>query len=259
MKKTIYTLTASLLLAGASNAATTVSFSDLDNSNGIANNDLNVDGSSDGLSVTRAISSGVYTFTISYTDMDFDGDSVNDTLSYEVIVSGMSGNTVSTSLSSTGASGTSGEVTLDGIDASVGEAISGTWDAFGVGNNMQSGETLIFTVENITVDVSGDGDYTGIFDGFSSFTSQSAGGDEALTIVGEGTGLTEAYTTTFTTFSDLSETTLYVSSANPTAATDDWGVRFLDYSITVIPEPGTYALLAGLLSLSFVMLRRRQA
>ncbi|MDA9260345.1 PEP-CTERM sorting domain-containing protein [Puniceicoccaceae bacterium] len=35
------------------------------------------------------------------------------------------------------------------------------------------------------------------------------------------------------------------------------GTPFLDY--TVVPEPGSYALLAGLLGLSYVMVRRRQA
>ncbi|WPJ97067.1 PEP-CTERM sorting domain-containing protein [Coraliomargarita algicola] len=252
MKRTLLTLSAGMLLAGAAQAAT-ISFADLDNSSGTGANNLNVGGSKADLTVVRSLTGGDYLINISYTGADYDGDFSNDTLSYTVRVSGMSGNTVSSSLISYG-TGTSGEVALDGSDADVGEAVSGTWDLFGVGNNMASGETLIFTVENISVDVAG---YTGTFDGFSDFTAQSSGASEALSVVGTGTGLVENYTGTSTNYAGLSETTLIVSSANP--GSNSWGVRYLDYSFTVIPEPSSYALLAGMLGLSYVMLRRREA
>lgn len=254
MKKTLLTLSAGILLAGAAQAATTISFADLDNSNGIGNNDLNVGGSNANLTVSRSLTGGDYLLNISYTGADYDGDLSNDTLSYTVRVSGMSGNTVSSSLTAYGA-GTSGAVALDGSAATVGEAVAASWDLFGVGNNMASGETLIFTVENISVDVAG---YTGTFDGFSGFTAQSSGASEALSIVGTGTGLVENYTGTSTNYAGLSENTLIVSSANPSGS-NSWGVRYLDYSFTLIPEPSSYALLAGLLGVSYVMIRRREA
>jgi hypothetical protein len=251
MKKAILTLIAGLLIAGAANASITISFEDLTNA---AINDLNVGGSTDYLTVSRTLSDGIYTFSVTYAGLDFDGDSVFDTLSYDILVAGMSGNTVTTSLTTTGTSGTSGEVILDGESASVGAAINSNFKTFGVGNDMASGETLIFTVENISVDVDG---YTGSFDGFSSFVAQSSGSSEALTVVGSGTGLQEVYTATNASFTDLSSSTLYVSSANPSAS-DAWGVRYLDYSITVVPESGSYALFASLLSLGWVIARRRQ-
>jgi len=43
---------------------------------------------------------------------------------------------------------------------------------------------------------------------------------------------------------------------NVVASTDN-GFAIHDISITAVPEPGTYALFAGLLALSYVMLRRR--
>ncbi|MDA9260508.1 PEP-CTERM sorting domain-containing protein [Puniceicoccaceae bacterium] len=49
---------------------------------------------------------------------------------------------------------------------------------------------------------------------------------------------------------------LEVNSAN---SKNRWGVGGLAVTVTVVPEPSSYALLAGLLCLSFVMLRRRQS
>lgn len=256
MNKIPHTLATCFLLAGAAQAAT-VTFLDLSNANGTANN-LNVGGSAGDLAVVRTIdsSSGFdqYVFNVTYTGMDFDGVGGNDTLTYSVRVAAMSGNTVTSSLTTLETGGTSGAVALDGNAANAGTAPSASFEGFGINDQMANGQTLIFTVENIAVDVAG---YTGTFNGFNSVVAQSDGPGDALAIVGVGTGLEEYYTATNHQFTGLSDTTLVISSANPTGGADnDWGARYLDYSITVVPEPSS-AMLLGLGAAGLMGFRRR--
>jgi hypothetical protein len=254
MKKLLSTFGIFILAANLAHA-TVVSFSDLSNLDGTSNN-LSVDGSGDDLSVVRTTEGNNYLFAISYTGADYDGDTLNDELSYTVKVSGMTGNTVTSSLTSTGSYGNSGSVTLDGSAAAVEMANNPTWELFSIGGAMSSGDSLIFTVESISLEMTTHATYTGSFNGFSAFVAKDFSTGEPKVVMGVGDNLAESYTSGGYEFTGLSETTLYVSSANPTDGSEDWGVRNVDFSITVIPEPTTLCML-GLSAISLLVLRRR--
>lgn len=67
-----------------------------------------------------------------------------------------------------------------------------------------------------------------------------------------------SYTTYDRTFTatNTSSTLRFLETSTNTKSKDP----FLDdVSVSVVPEPGTYALLAGLTGLAFVMVRRRRA
>lgn len=98
--------------------------------------------------------------------------------------------------------------------------------------------------------------------GFSTFdvgTLTLNGGDHAADLIVDLSGLTTGSFDLFSYDSLVGSAFNSVSFING-SATLDYGIGTSDtISISVIPEPGTYALLAGLLGLSFVMMRRRQA
>jgi predicted RNA-binding protein with TRAM domain len=101
MKKTkMFTLLGvSLLAAGSAQASTVLEFDNLSTAFDAANtltvgsfttadDELTVDGVSDG---------DGYKYTITYTGSSFDGDAVNDTLTFDVLVQGVTGSSATTS------------------------------------------------------------------------------------------------------------------------------------------------------------------
>ena len=105
----------------------------------------------------------------------------------------------------------------------------------------------------------------------AKFTTGGGGeadsGAAAIKLLDQDTGTSSiedavAYSTTFDlsgySLDTLAQYDYFVIgiAKNVTASTDN-GFAIHDISVTAIPEPGTYALLGGLLSLSYVMLRRR--
>jgi hypothetical protein len=68
-------------------ASTVVHFLDLNDEDGVRNT-VNIGGSTSSLGIVRTTASGDTTYAVTYTGMDYDGDTVNDTLQFNVNVAG---------------------------------------------------------------------------------------------------------------------------------------------------------------------------
>ncbi len=259
-----------VFIAGAVQAQTFLSFTDLDNAN---NDTVTVGGDGSGTvtagrTVQDVSGTNDYLFSFSYNGSDFNGDSTNDTLTFKVRVSAQSGSTVS-SVTEPGPEGQNytGSVTLGSTQDDVGN--DGT--KFVNETIMAAGDTLVFTIEDLSLGaLTG---YQATLNGFDQFSMVEWDGNSHQSVVGTGTGLFVADTNLARTISLTGiaaeggdtgyQSTLYITAKNPDSGTrpQRWGVEDLGFDITVaaIPESSSYALLAGLLGLSYVMIRRRQA
>ena len=74
-------------------ASTVVHFLDLNDEDG-ASNTVNIGGSTSSIDVVRTVASGNYTYAVTYTGMDYDGDRVNDTLQFNLTVAGYTGSSI---------------------------------------------------------------------------------------------------------------------------------------------------------------------
>ncbi len=209
-----------LFLAGTVQAdtSTTLSFTDL--SPALSNNSLTVGGSADGLVVSGAASSNDYLYSVIYTGADFDGDSVNDTLTFDVLVEGLSGTVVSNA--GLGAS----SAVIGSADADV-VVDAGKW--FVGDNRMNAGETLRFSVVNAAAAVG-----TASFDGFVSVRADEAASYSHEAVIGAGSGLdgytfNDALTMTLSPAADP----LFLTSATKNSVRAQWGAAAAAFAVTV--------------------------
>ena len=253
--------TASLTLVTVSSDATIVNFVNLNTADTNASNTLTVGGVDTFLTVAQSFESGDYLYAVTYTGADYDGDFSNDTLSFTMRVNGFTGSTVSHGLSATNATTNSASATISTTDANVTLNVNSRTGAGWTvaNNNMNNGNTLMFTLESLTVSAAG---YGGTFNGFSGFAYTEDGGYGHGYVIGEGTGL---FGRVFNgngneSISAISTLLLTGQEKNGNSQPQRWGVGNVDFGITVdvIPEPSTYALLAGLTALVSVMVRRRR-
>jgi hypothetical protein len=259
-------ITTVVFLSTLASHAVTLSFTNFDAS--AADNTLLVDGAATtSLTVTR-VSVGTtnhYVYSFSYTGADFDGGG-NDSLTFDIRVQGYSGNTTVSGQATGGAdqSSTSGTVILDGSAAAVGTRQT---DFFGVPGDMNDGDTLQFSIENLVVSAAGYGASNLGFDGLR-VEEGTSGGHSKIAIIGVGTELTEREFNNGFTFnlSGNKQSVLYVSGAalSATAGTGAsrnlWGVDNvgfdIDVDVALVPEPSSTALLG--LGFTGLLLRRKR-
>ncbi|MFQ3225502.1 MAG: hypothetical protein ACI8Z5_001762 [Lentimonas sp.] len=257
--KTLILTVLSTALVSVSSAQTTLDFNDLSSVNGVGT--LTAGGSNTGLSVSRAAASTNFVYTVTYVGDLGDGDTSDDTLTFDVLVEAFSGTTFS-------GGNTAGQpVAIGTTDLQV----LSTYDFGGIDFDywfagdrlMSSGESLKFSIDNFVVTTtaagtSGAAVSTG-FDG--TFLNEWRQNGHSGNVSGEDTII---QTFAFNNNQDISSLSpsvaaLYVNSTSTTDNFASWGVQHVDFGIdvTVIPEPGAYALIAGCFGLAFVMLRRR--
>lgn len=266
MKKTLLSssLALPLLLSGVANAAT-LTFTQFDVS-GTNTAQLSVDGGvaigvgDPTLSIARSGSTALRTFAVTYTGSDFDGDSNNDTLTFDLTADAFSGGIVSN-----GGLGAS-SATIGTTDAAFNIA-SGPARGFSDGNGISNGTSIVLTVQNLNLILTGGGSQAAVFTGFTGVSleeddSPSDGGTSATVlghdvVIGSGTGL-DGYTFDEDLNLDFAAMAgpLYVTGAGDGTDFDNqFGVGDWDLVVTVVPEPSV-ALLGGLGILG--LLRRRR-
>ncbi len=222
MKKTIFTLSASLLMAGAANAAAITTYTLRGNTN-VTNEDAELD-SSLILGTGGTQQAQYYLWDSELTSND------NPPLVADIFA------TVS--------------LTADaGKTLSFDSGTSVSWKALAL---KPSGFASDITTRSNVI-ISDQSDFSSILLTSSTFTAVTDGvGDTFTTVVGtyDASSLT-GYSTLYFGFTLTDDKN---SASNYQSALND-----LQIDGAVVPEPSSYALLAGLLGLSYVMVRRREA
>jgi hypothetical protein len=217
-------------------------------------NTLSVGGSTSNLVVTGVASGNDFVYSVTYTGADYDGDTINDTLSFDVLVEAWNGSTVSNTFigSDTDVNAYNGSATIGSNDAA---AYLGTV-GWSVGNNaMNPGETLAFTVQNLIVTASKG--CTASLNRFSGVSYKETGnGYGHQAVIGEGAGglfASRFNATTYNVNGLLNEgNPLYISSSDihglPSSNPSNWNVLDVDFIINVqlgSVEPGNFSMEAG--------------
>lgn len=224
MKKLV-SITLGMLFANSVYAAgltTSLDFNYLNSS--LTNNSLVVGISNAGVSVEGVAVGDDYSYSVEYTNSDFDGDGKNDTLNFDLLVEGFTGSlaTYVGDGTSSATIGTTGEIVT---------IIEGPPEqGWGVNGDMSDGNTLKFTINNISSTV---GEV--LFDGINVLRCVEAGAYGHIGIIGEGTDL-DAFS-----FDAETDTKTWVLGAkDPIYITGgsvdryaEWGVGSLDLRMTV--------------------------
>lgn len=201
----------------------------------IASNPLTIGGSAENLTITGVEDGNDYLYSVEYTGEDVDGDSVSDTLNFDVRVKGWTGGTTDAALA---ANGSTNEASAT-IGTTVGDVVLSS-SMFTVGDSkMANGQSLEFLLENVSLVLSNEAKYgSAVPSGFTaaSMSQTSNTGNSHQSIFGEGTGLLGvqfAYGASSGTF-DVGSGSLYISSdeGGGTRSTS-WGVLTVDFGIEI--------------------------
>ena len=235
-------------------SAAVISFTDL----GVADalGALQADGSGTDLAVSRAASTGGFTYSVTYTGADFDGVGGNDTLTFDVVVTGYNGSTYSYS-ATPGASSMTALGSTVGIDTS-----KSSWSSIAGSNpdRFLAGQTLEFSVSNLSVTGTTSG-YVATLDSFDGFRVKEDASSNHRGVIGIENSLNSYHTDGSADFNGLSETpVLYITSAS-TSNNGRYGIENVDFNIEVVssvavPEPSSTALI-GLGGLALILRRRK--
>ena len=183
-----------------------------------------------GLSCTKVVDGNDLVYSITWSGSDYDGDQVNDTLSYDVRVEAFA-NSAYVYIAEQGAS----SVTL-GTESTVTD-INGNWGV-GVDFDIDKGESLRFSVENVSVSAEG---FSAVFEGVSSMdVIETNAGHSHAHIRGTGEGLNSgSFSSATASFSFPAEETLVVTGAGSNV-TREWAIFGLAFEFTVSDTFGPY-------------------
>ncbi|VGO13047.1 hypothetical protein PDESU_01601 [Pontiella desulfatans] len=126
-------------------------------------------------------------YSASWSGSDFDGDGVNDTVSFDLRVEGFSGSTHTYD-------STTGTASMTALGSA--DAVAGDGSGWGVGadGDLDAGQTLRFSVENLTLSTPG-----GVMEGFVGMQLvEPGGGNNHVLMVGAGDDL-DAWTSNYST------------------------------------------------------------
>lgn len=240
MNKTVYAfvLVVALFVSGSAQAVPPItnvlSFINMNAEDGSTTNSLQIAGGTNGLSIVRSTVDNNRLYSITYANVDYDGDTINDLLTFDVLLEGYS----------------NGSITNGGLTNST--AIIGTTDAnvvvwddrgFSVGSiYMEINRSLKCSITNIVVNhlVPGSIEITSVgFDQVLCIENEPSYGHE--TVVGEGTGAQgyPSYNTNKSIDMNPVHHPLYVSSPVGTSGSQPshWCIGHVDFNITVIYRP----------------------
>ncbi|VGO13138.1 hypothetical protein PDESU_01692 [Pontiella desulfatans] len=183
--------------------------------------------SSPDLSYTAAADGDAMVYSASWGGSDFDGDGVNDLVSFDLRVEGFSGSTFTYEDSGTTNMGAA-SMTMLGSPA----VVSGNSEGWGVGTDedLDAGETLRFSVENLQLSTPGVGD-VGSFVGMRMV--EPNGGNNHVLIVGEGVDLESWKWSNYLNVGFAPEYPLLVTSA----ASSKVGVNEIAVKLIVSEQP----------------------
>ncbi|WPJ96281.1 PEP-CTERM sorting domain-containing protein [Coraliomargarita algicola] len=177
---------------------------------------------------------------------DLDGlGNANDTLSFQLRSSAFEGSSFS-----------EGDVTLGtAFDYSEGGTYTTPeYQHFGPVDDIDANQSFQLSIENINYTSGDAGDETAVFSGFSSINVFA--NPDGLQTFYFGTVGAQVLTPAS---SAVTFTTVDVLTVTSTAAAKRFRDVGFSFEVAVIPEPGTYALLAGCFGLSAVVMRRRRS
>ena len=122
-------------------------------------------------------------------------------------------------------------------------------------NTLEPGNSFTLSIRNI-IYTDGEGDETMTFAGFNHMSKFGNGTNDLLLGTTDYTTLTVGGTGSEVNLGGLTDVTLTTSI---TSGNTSQRLRDLDFSFqTVIPEPSSFALLAGCFALTSIMVRRRR-
>ncbi|MGJ8677949.1 MAG: Ig-like domain-containing protein [Akkermansiaceae bacterium] len=225
--------TASLEIRVVEEGITLLSFTDLDNS--FDANTLNVDGSNESLSVTGAADDNDYLYSVIFTGSDYDGDTFNDTLSFDVRVQAWNNSVTNSGVVSDGVTN-SATATIGSNDAVV--FLTGL--RFSVGDSKMNGdESLEFSIENLNLSLTrasqvGSANSSG-FDS-ARLEQTSTTGNSHQAIFGAGSDLLGVqFPSGLDTELNVGSGSLYISSANGGGTrSTSWAVADVGFNIEVV-------------------------
>ncbi|VGO12987.1 hypothetical protein PDESU_01541 [Pontiella desulfatans] len=219
-----------------------ISFTELNTALVASNNTLMVDGSSSNVTVTGVASGNDYIYSVTYTGADVDGDAVNDTLTFDVLVEAWNGSVASTTFA-----GSDADVNKYNGSAAIGSNdVAVTLNANGwavADGQMQAGDTLAVTVQNLTVSASM-GSATASLNRYTGVTYRESGNSYGhQVVIGEGAGglfATRFNATQYAINNVLTEVnplhiTSAVSGGLPDSNPQRWNLNQVDFSISIKP------------------------